>query len=561
MPRVDEGTGLLGSELNRREFLRRTAALGLSAGALVLFDAACSMAESLAPTATVVPPADVGPASSTRVDPTTMPTAAPKVVPSATPNLLPSSTPPPTTSAGPTTTPGVTPAQTAAPTATPGVTPDQPAAPTVINKGTRNEIRLQIGHLLRRAGFGAGPGELETFIDMGVADTVDYLIDYRSVDDSALEERLGSLDLDLENLGDLQRWAMLRMIYTKRQLQEKMVLFWHGMLTSAFKKVGRGPYMLNQDQLFREQALGNYPVLLKAVSRDPAMLIWLDSRVNKKSAPNENFARELMELFSMGPGPYTEKDVRESARAFTGSLLRRKVYEFAPSLHDNGVKTFLGNSGNFNGDDIIDLIMEHPATSPFISRKLFSFFAYDDPDAETVTQLAAEFTAGGFSVEKLVRRILTSPEFYSDRAYRTKIKSPPELVASAIRTLGIETDGRGLNGLTARMGMILFNPFDVSGWPGGPAWINSSTLLQRINFANRVATARRGRFFLDLQPMIANQNLTSAENGLDYFISLLLDGNISKEEHSILISFAQGLDGNAGIGFQSNDENSGLLFT
>src|SRR3972149_4969714 len=163
------------------------------------------------------------------------------------------------------------------------------------------------------------------------------------------------------------------MIYSKRPLLEKMVLFWHGILTSSMFKVGNAKFMFNQNQLFREQALGDYAALLKAISRDSAMLIWLASRVNRKTAPNENFARELMELVSLGIGNYTETDVRESARAFTGWGIRSDSFFFDAAQHDEGNKTFLGQSGNFNGDDIIDIILRHPAAAQYISRRLFQF--------------------------------------------------------------------------------------------------------------------------------------------------------------------------------------------
>ena len=554
-PEIEEVPDQQESSLNRREFLRRAAALGLSAGALALFEAACSSVEPLSGLSTMEPSAPAPPT----------PGAAANAVSAPPQNSIPTTAPPVTTQPRSTPKPGAgaapftgsqgivtaTPPPSAAPgsqtvglptgTPEPAATPAQVPLP-VVRQVPLSDKRLQIGHLLRRAGFGAAPEEFERFVSMGVADSVDYLIEYQQVDDSALETRLEGLGFDLEKLGHLQRWALLRMIYTKRPLQEKMVLFWHGLLTSAFKKVGGGPYMLNQDHLFREQALGPYDVLLKAVSRDPAMLIWLDSRVNKKTAPNENFARELMELFSMGPGPYSEKDVRESARAFTGSRLRQKVFEFDATLHDNGVKTFLNSTGHFDGDQIIDIILDHPQTGKFMGSKLFSFFAYDDPEEAVVSRLASIFRTGDFSIKKVVREILTSKEFYSDKAYRSQIKSPPELVAGAVRSLGMESDGSGLNGITNRMGMNLFNPFDVSGWPGGAAWINSTTLLQRINFANRISTARRGRLKLDLPSLTAGRGIFSAKEGLTYLVALLLDGNIPQEDHDVLFSFARSLD-------------------
>ena len=323
-----------------------------------------------------------------------------------------------------------------------------------------SSTRVKIGHLLRRAGFGASQQEAERFTQMGVEATVDHLVNYEGVDDGDMERRLAELeqDLDLERLGDLQQWWFFRMMRTARPLQEKMTLFWHGHLTSAFSKVGRGPRMLDQNHLYRQHALGKFDDLLKAVSRDPAMLIYLDSRTNRKEAPNENFARELMELFSLGIGNYTEEDVRESARAFTGWSLGRQGFVFRRRWHDGGPKTFLGKTGSFDGDDVVDIILEQPASAHFIARKLFEFFAYDDPEPEVLARLADTFRRERYDVRAVVRQILTSPEFYSAQAYRAKIKSPVELVAGTLHTLGIEVDGKGVGGLATLMGQMLLNP-------------------------------------------------------------------------------------------------------
>ncbi len=419
-----------------------------------------------------------------------------------------------------------------------------------------------MGHLLRRAGFGANQKELDQFLSMGLPATIDYLIEYEAVDDSALEAKLSSLNLNPDRLADLQRWWLLRMLYTKRPLQEKMVLFWHGLLTSAFSKVGQGPHMYNQNQLFRSNALSRYDVLLKAVSRDPAMLIWLDSRSNIKAAPNENFARELMELFTTGIGHYTETDVRESARAFTGWGLRQNAFSFNPAQHDTGAKTFLGKTGNFDGDDIIDIIMQQPATAEFISRKLFSFFAYDHPEPAIISSLARTFRESNYSIKAVVRQILSSPAFYSPKAYRAKIKSPAELVAGTVRTLGLETDGIILRGVTDRMGQTLFNPFDVSGWAGGATWINSTTLIERFNFMNRMATARGRALELNLRSMLIPQLIFAPADALEYFVALLLDGNMPSQEKDILLAFLKGLDSlplPAGTRSPTEDEKSRSL--
>src|SRR5579875_2788780 len=313
--------------------------------------------------------------------------------------------------------------------------------------------QAQFAHLLRRAGFGAAPSELATYQQLGGNGAVNRLINYQPISNQELEDRLTALKLDLTKASGIQRWWVVRMVETARPLEEKMTLFWHGLLTSALSKVGRPEPMYVQNQFLRQNALGRFPDILKGISKDPAMMLWLDLGANRKGHPNENYARELMELFSLGIGHYTEQDVRESARAFTGWVVRRQragggavAFEsvFNPRLHDDGEKTFLGQTGRFGGDDIIDIIVRQPASAQFIARKLFSFFAYPDPDDEVLAPLVAAYTASGYSIRALVRAILTSDAFYAPAAYRALIKSPAELVAGTARLLGIETDGRGL---------------------------------------------------------------------------------------------------------------------
>ena len=258
------------------------------------------------------------------------------------------------------------------------------------------------------------------------------------------------------------------MAYSARPLQEKMTLFWHGILTSSFRKTGKGPQTLVQNQLFRREGMGRYGALLKAISRDPAMMIYLDSRSNKKAAPNENYSRELMELFSLGIGNFTEVDVRESARAFTGWQLKRKTeFFFNTNQHDFGVKSFLGQAGNFDGDDIVDIIMAQPAAAEDVCGKLWSFFAYPDPEPEVVSRLAGIFRRNNSQIRPVVRAIFESEEFYSNRAVAALVKGPAELAAGTVRTLGIDTDFKRLDQPIGSMGQVLFDPPNVAGWPGG----------------------------------------------------------------------------------------------
>jgi hypothetical protein len=446
-----------------------------------------------------------------------------------------------------------TPTSVPAPTSTPTSIPQPTTTPTHVPQPSPilSSERVRIGHLLRRAGFGARQKDYDKFLAMGLDATVDYLLDYDSVDNSALESRLASLNLNMEKSSQLKQWWLIRMIYTERPLQEKMVLFWHGILTSSYKK-GGSLFMHVQNELFRKHALDNYDVLLKAVSRDPAMLNWLDSKRNKKRAPNENYSRELMELFTMGIGHYSEEDVRESARAFTGWGLQKGEFRFNPNDHDNLSKRFLGKTGDFDGDDIVDIILEHPATGDFIARELFSFFAHDDPEPEIIQQLATTFQTSNYSIKAVMRQILTSPEFYSEKAYRAKIKSPSELVAGTVRSLGIETDGKPLSRWTEIMGQVLFAPPDVSGWDEGETWINSTTLLQRLNFVNLIAANSNKRVPFDPVKLLPQDSPSLTEAGLAYFPKLLLDENMATEEQQVLQEYLTSLD--ARVGSLKNNE-------
>ena len=515
--------------MDRRQFMARAAALGLTATAIPAFLAACARIDATATapasTPTTAPFPTPTPFREAAVTPFPTPTATP-APPTPTPALLPTPTATPVT---PTPTPTLLPT----PTATPA-----PPPPLLASEDAR------VSHLLWRAGFGASQAELARFRGMGLQATIDHLVDFESVDDTALEARLAEQDLDLEGrLNHLQRWWLQRMAYTERPLQEKISLFWHGILTSSFKKTGDGPQTLQQNQLFRAEGMGRYSDLLKAVSRDPAMMIYLDSRSNKKAAPNENYSRELMELFSLGVGHYSEDDVRESARAFTGWQLRRKTeFFFNERQHDFGNKTFLGQTGDFDGDDIVDIIMAKPEAAEYVCARLWRFFAYDDPEPAVVARLAAIFTAKNTEVRPVVRAIFESDEFYSDRAAAALVKAPAELAAGAVRTLEISTDFATLDRIIEDMGQTLFDPPNVAGWPGGAAWINSAALLQRVNFANAVATARGRRLRFDPEQLVNDRGVAEPETIVTFLGDLLLGARLRQTEHRLLVSFVEALN-------------------
>jgi len=364
-------------------------------------------------------------------------------------------------------------------------------------QGALSSERVRVAHLLRRSGFGATKAELDHFAAMGQTAATEAILNYSKTSNAALESQLPTIDLGgtpQPTAAAIQAWWLQRMAQSARPLEEKMTLFWHGLLTSGLDKAGPAQ-LFTQNQLFRGMALGNFDDLLKAVSKDPAMMVYLDTETNRKGKPNENYARELMELFTTGIGHYTEDDVRESARSFTGWTLQggkqlryASASQLVPRLHDAGVKTFMGKTGTFTGDDIVEMLVRLRATAVRLSTRLFSFFAYPNPDQEIVNHLADTFQKAHYNVGAVVRQIFTMDAFYSDQAYRALVKSPAELVAQTLKATGANARGyTAAAAAMAPMGQVLFYPPNVAGWPGGSSWINSSTLLNRINFANAAA--------------------------------------------------------------------------
>jgi uncharacterized protein (DUF1800 family) len=366
-------------------------------------------------------------------------------------------------------------------------------------------------HLLRRAGFGGTPDEIRRAASGTMAAAVDALISFPATDplpaapadlpDDEPMMRGTTLTTDMrverrraERAGFIasQMWWLDRMLATPAPLQEKMTLFWHGHFTSAPGKGVTPREMVNQNALFRNLALGDVRVLTRSVSYDPAMLKYLDNLRNDRSHPNENYARELMELFTLGIGNYTENDVREAARAWTGIRIRRDTGEpyLSTRLHDDGRKTFLNQTGNFDGGDIVDIIFQQPAAARFFAAKLLNFFVYNDPEPELVDATAALLRKNAFNLRPVMSTLLRSNVFYSPRAYRALVKSPVEFVVGTYRLFGVGQTSLVALGALRRMGQILFYPPNVKGWPGGSTWLNSSTVLARENFANSVMTSK-----------------------------------------------------------------------
>ncbi len=407
---------------------------------------------------------------------------------------------------------------------------------------------VQAGHLLRRAGFGATPDDLATYKSLGYSGAVDRLLNYQQVSDDAMENRLKALNLNLNKPLDQQRWWLLHMAWTQRPLLEKMTLFWHGVLTSSFRKVGGSRAymrMIIQNQFLRNHAFDTFDNILLGITADPAMLFYLDLTKSTKTAPNENYARELMELFTLGLGHYTQQDVYEGAAALTGWHVKGLSSQYIPQGHNDLTKTYLGHTGNHDYKDVINILTNHPATPWFIGRKLFTFFVYENPSVDDLKPLVDTYVQSGHNMGAVMRTLLLSPQFSSTKAYRSRLKSPVEYMMGAYRALGMQGDGNGLPTFTTLMGQTLLDPPNVAGWPGDKVsalWLNSGTWMTRLNYIDILLA--RGKFTngssakpVDLQAIVNNNHLDSPEHFVDYFASFLLDGMLDSERRTQFIEY------------------------
>jgi hypothetical protein len=394
-----------------------------------------------------------------------------------------------------------------------------------------------IAHLLRRAGFGALPGEIQHFSSLGYSGAVHELLNPQNVSDD-LDQRLQSLNLDLTTIPGQQQWWILRMLYTKRPLQEKMTLFWHGLLTSSYEKVGgrkNFSYIINQNMFLRAHAFDTFDNILLGITLDPAMMWWLDLRLSKQNAPNENYARELMELFTLGVnGGYTQNDVHDAARALTGVILKNTgTVVFDPTQHDAGQKTLLGQTGNFDYRDVIRIVAAHPATGPHLSARLLQFFVNETPSNADVKTISDVYYSSGHNMQDVMRAVLTLPSFQAAASYRARLKSPAEYTIGAVRQLQVESQGQGLATAMGLMGQILLAPPNVAGWPGDESssiWINTGTWITRVNLIESILQAGAQA----IQGIISSNHLTTPDLVLTYFTTWLVDGQLSADRMQTL---------------------------
>jgi len=399
----------------------------------------------------------------------------------------------------------------------------QPFEPTA----DRPWDRSSAAHLYRRAGFGMDLASIDAAVSRTPAEVVSELVannqeltEFRSSADALAEATLAGGDP-----AKLSAAWVYRLLYTPNQLLEKTTLLWHGHFATGAEKVKDARMMWNQNQLLRDHALGDFGDLVHEISHDPAMLIYLDSAINRKAHPNENFARELMELFCLGEANYSETDVLELARCFTGWEIKNSKFRKNRYQHDSEVKVILGQSGTFDGEDGVRIVLEQPAAPRFIARKLYRFFVSDElrPTDAMIQPLANLFRESDLQVAPVVQRILGSNAFFSSNSVGRKIKSPVELVLGMLRSLKATTNA----GLVAKglldTGQGLFYPPNVKGWDGGRAWINSSTLLGRANLVADILENEATRFDgKNLSQYLSDQDVRTTDQAIEHFEHCLL---------------------------------------
>ena len=391
----------------------------------------------------------------------------------------------------------------------------QPAAETPWN------LRAA-AHLYRRAGFGANRAELTAAVEAGVNGAVNNLLTATAEPEGYRSEvaDLAHASMATGNVQQLSAWWTYRMLSTPAQLLEKVTLLWHGHFATSAQKVEDAELMFNQNNLLRRYALGDFAQLLLEISRDPAMLIYLDSVTNRKAHPNENYAREIMELFCLGEGNYTENDIRELARCFTGWEVKNKKFRFNRYQHDTGSKSVLGQTGKFGGAEGVRIVVDQAAAPEFIAMKLVKFLVLDEPQPsqELLAPLARELRDHEMQIAPVVRRILTSNVFYSPHSTGRKVRSPVELAIGFLRSLEGSTDSYELAQKLQTLGQGLLYPPSVKGWDGGRTWVNSSTLLGRSNLIRSLLDNEKTRFGrTSLAEYLASEGAESTDEVIDWF--------------------------------------------
>ena len=465
----------------------------------------------------------------------------------------------------------------------------------------------QARHLLWRAGFGGTPEQIQTLVGWGPEKSVDYLLDMDKVEyeevkvtqfdkniirppnreeqekvrqarqkqDETILAQIRVIQQereqnDREQMRDIQKWWLRRMIETPRPLEEKLTLFWHGHFATGYRAVENSYHMFLQNDFFRKNAAGNFGDMLYGIIRDPAMLRYLNNNDSRKNKPNENLAREIMELFSLGIGNYSERDIKEGARALTGYTYFDDQFTFQKNNHDAGGKNILGASGNLDGDGFVRAILDQKACSRYIARKLYKYFVADIPPLEAtdndrdldpaaksaIADLASTLKSGDYALRPMLKRMFLSEHFYDASIRNQQIKSPVQLVVGAIRSLNTPVRSLSLlNDATDLMGQNLFMPPSVKGWDGGRSWINTSTLYVRQNIMAFLLTGKKPQGYdamsnqekFDPQPLLGQ--LAKADPGAEKdpakvaeFLLKLTLGTAPASATGVLTDFAKSLN-------------------
>ena len=427
-----------------------------------------------------------------------------------------------------------------------------------------------MAHLLRRAGFGANRNELEEYLAMGYGGAVEALLnpsDPGNMPDDLIR-RYHVEQSELRDLAGSAAYWMYRMISTSCPMEEKTALFWHGLFATGYAKLNQARSLLNQVEMFRRSGLGSFEELLVELSKDPAMIVWLDNNENHGTAINENYGRELLELFSMGIGNYSEDDIKGCARAFTGWTLGNAEYmsiraskdsiwpygriawhfDYREEDHDDGEKTFLGETGNFNGEDIIAIIVKQESTARFVATRLFQFFAADvitEAGEKTIEEMMATYFSSGYEIRDMLRTLFHSDYFKSEEARFARVKGPVEMVVGAIRMAGnYQNPALGIEKVSNTMlymGQGLLQPPTVEGWHEGSEWIDSGALVERVNFAAKElsdVSSPGVRSIIHRLEAGADQGVLDPADLADGCLDLLGPIEVSEETRSVLVEYA-----------------------
>ena len=416
------------------------------------------------------------------------------------------------------------------------------------------------GHLYRRAAFGASLAELQAAVDVGPERAVDQLLRGRTdAEGDAVWSTMSGAVRNVNNGQQLPALWLYRMLYSTHPLREKLTLFWHNHFATSNLKVQNAGYMLGQYELMRRHAQGSFRELLVEMSRDPAMMVWHDTIQSTRQQPNENYARELMELFSLGirngrrsdQRNYTEQDIREAARAFTGWRIDGGRAAFNAAQHDDTEKNVLGQRGRWRGDDVVRICLEQESAPYFICRKLFKFLVSETitPSPELLEPLAEEFRRD-WNFGALVERVLRSNLFFSPQVYRSKVKQPVDYALGLVRALEGHAAGEGRRGIGSvalaqaleGLGQRLFYPPSVAGWDGGRAWLNGQTFLLRQNLALALTSTTDDRFGRRTDPaaLVRRHNRQTPAEQVDLFLRLFLQGDVAADTRQRLLDYLEG---------------------